>query len=102
MKKIRMLSKRFIKKEQAEKYIQDKGFKSHKVIQTSDGYYYICRIEEEPDSTRFIYNKNNFNIKEYITIAKQLCYKDDVIEKLKKCKNEIEADNIMVEARRNL
>lgn len=102
MKKMRMLSQRFNKKKSAENYIKSKGFKSHEVIQGEDGYWYICRVWDEDDSTRFIYNKNNFNIKEYITIAKQLCYPKEVIEKLKEAKNETQADNIMTQARLNL
>lgn len=46
--------------------------------------------------------KKNFNtiIKHYIDIAKDLCYDESVIEKLKNAKSEIELDNIMTSARR--
>lgn len=46
--------------------------------------------------------KKNFNtiIKHYIDIAKDLCYDDNVIEKLKAAENDIQLENIMISARR--
>jgi dimeric dUTPase (all-alpha-NTP-PPase superfamily) len=38
--------------------------------------------------------------KNYIVMAKELCYNDSVIEKLSKAKNDIQLENIMISARR--
>ena len=38
--------------------------------------------------------------KNYIDMAKELCYNDDVIEKLSKAENDIQLENIMISARR--
>lgn len=42
---------------------------------------------------------DTFDRKSYITIAKDLCYSEDVIKKLKKAKTEDEARRIMTSAR---
>jgi dimeric dUTPase (all-alpha-NTP-PPase superfamily) len=46
--------------------------------------------------------KKNFKtiIKNYIDIAKDLCYNESIIEKLKNAKSEIELDNITTSARK--
>ena len=39
---------------------------------------------------------------DYLRIAKQLCYPEEVLEKLRKAKDNTEATNIMIQARRNM
>lgn len=43
--------------------------------------------------------QENFDLKHYILAAKELGYPDAVIEDLKKCKNHIQASNVMKGAR---
>lgn len=52
-----------------------------------------------------IYPRNKklyFSPREYIKVAKDLCYQKSVIDKLKECKREEDAEKIMIEARHNL
>lgn len=103
MKKMRVLKKKFATKQAALNFIETKGFKSHEVLQRDDGYYYILRIWEEDDSTRMLKNDVDepFSKRQFKSIARQLCYDDEVIKALDNAKNENEATRILAEARRH-
>ena len=86
---------------EAQKAAIERGFLNWAVAKSvKNGRYYIYYREFDECSARL--SKNEFSIKPYIRAAKQLCYPEDVIIKLKNAKTDIEAGNIMATARHNM
>lgn len=75
-------------------YAIDHGMEVHR----SGRKYYVY----PKDEVVTMHNKMRFSPRKYISIASQLCYPPDVINKLIDSKSETEAENIMAEARKNL
>lgn len=95
------LWKPFKTQELAEKYIEDNGLIGYSISYSSKKKLYYLR-KNKPYKTSAKYFGNGISKKQYIKSARELCYPDSVIQKIKEVQTENEASRILTDARHEI
>ena len=90
----------FQTREEAEKWIEEDGADNAEVVELKDGVFTIHFKKKNYDNPELKRGKDYVEGKaEAKKIARQLCYPQEVIDKLDNAKSEVEITNILKDAR---
>lgn len=83
------VDQKFYSVQECRDYISEHHLTNAKLKKMETGYWKIYLVSEY-----------DFNLKEYLKIAQQLCYPKEAMRRLRQAKSDTEAANIMTDARK--